>query len=211
MKRIGITQRVEVLDDRGERRDALDQRWSHLLEGLGVVAVPLPNRESLAERYLLDMGLDGVIFSGGSDPIAPSACLSPASDRDAFERRLLGLCLNRGVPILGVCRGAQFLNLYFGGSIGPVSNHVRVRHHLKVEANTLGLSGVLDVNSFHESGISQEELSEEFRSLAVCEDGTVEAFYHPSQKVTAILWHPERELTIAHWDRILIEWSLGLR
>ena len=66
MQRIGITQRVEAIRGRGERRDALDQRWQAFFTTLGVLAVPLPNSAPSAELLLDELGLAGILLSGGN-------------------------------------------------------------------------------------------------------------------------------------------------
>ena len=65
--RIGITQRVEELQERGERRDCLDQEWARLLEGAGCIGVAIPNRSSDVRSFIGELGLKGVILSGGND------------------------------------------------------------------------------------------------------------------------------------------------
>lgn len=213
MKRIGITQRVDVIEGRNERRDALDQRWGELLRALGAVVVPLANRETLAAAYVNDLALDGVIFSGGNDPVgSPGANpAETAPERDALERALFGLGLQRGLPILGVCRGAQMINLLAGGKLSRVSGHVAVRHEIRLKQAFLDWPSAFEVNSFHGLGILAGDLASGSETLALAPfDGSVEAFRMPGRKVAGILWHPEREAELADWDRSLFRELFGI-
>ncbi len=90
MNRIGITQRVDVVQRYGERRDCLDQRWSDFVLQLGYIPMPLPNIASEKVAQLVEaLELSAVILSGGNS----IACLDTeahdaAPERDAFENAL---------------------------------------------------------------------------------------------------------------------------
>jgi putative glutamine amidotransferase len=67
MRRIGITQRVEVVEDYEERRDCLDQRWGPLLRSMGLLPIPLCNRIDDVAGYVSALDLDGFLLTGGND------------------------------------------------------------------------------------------------------------------------------------------------
>lgn len=214
LKRIGITQRVDVIEGRSERRDALDQRWAPLLLELGAVAIPLANREALAQEYADALALDGVILSGGNDPVGAPGATGTAPERDAFERALFEACTQRLIPVLGVCRGAQVLNLFLGGKLSRVEGHVAVRHDVRLERPGTGSWGWPDrfeVNSFHSFGIRTADAAPGLEIVArAVPDDTVEAFQSISQGAAGIFWHPERETKLAEWDRLLLKRLFGL-
>ena len=197
MKRIGLTQRVDEIADYMERRDCLDQRWSELLIGLGWLPVILPNLKGLIPDDVFDrFGLDGIIFTGGNSlQVVEPKHRSVAPERDMFERLLIAWAVERGKPILGVCRGMQIINSYFGGDLKRVTNHVAVEHELRVATKEYDLPGT--VNSFHDWGIPPQGLAKPLNALAYYKEGNVEAFQHKSEKVLGIMWHPERDLPMS--------------
>ena len=194
MKRLGISQRVEVIKSHGERRDCLDQQWSPFTLSLGYAPIPLSNVASAeAESYLTSLGLDAVLLSGGNslmhlNPQADDA----APERDNFERSLIDFALKEKLPLIGVCRGMQMLNHYFGGRLTQCSGHVAARHGLAVSPS---FSNYVEntVNSFHNYAIGGDDLGEDLQSFATSPEGHVEAFIHNKQSVCGIMWHPERE------------------
>jgi putative glutamine amidotransferase len=90
--------------------------------GIAVLLPPQPADPEAADR-LLD-SLDALVITGGYD-LDPAhygqdphpATDAPRTDRDAWELALLRGALDRGLPVLGICRGAQLLNVAFGGTL----------------------------------------------------------------------------------------------
>lgn len=134
MKRIGLTQRVEVLPDRNERRDCLDQNWARLLFGLGMMPLPLANKVENPDNYLRALRLDGVILTGGNDLKEIEGGNNTAPERDRFEHFLLDFCGLLRLPVLGVCRGVQIIHVYCGGRITTINDHVSCRHPVTLAA-----------------------------------------------------------------------------
>lgn len=93
-----------------------------LAGGIAVLLPPQPVDDGIADRVL--DGLDGLIVTGGKD-VDPArygqtphpATDEPRRDRDAWEDGLLRRAIARGLPFLGICRGAQVLNVALGGSL----------------------------------------------------------------------------------------------
>lgn len=185
MKLIGLTQRVEDLPARRERRDCLDQAWTGLLLDNGFWPVPLPNRIPDTEKLLTRLGLSGVILTGGND-------LGAAPERDTFENSLLESCARSRVPVLGVCRGLELMNAHYGGRLEPVAGHAAVVHDIRAVPGGKMPALRPSVNSFHEFGIPGEALSADLAAAAIAADGTVEAAVHRSLPQWGIMWHPER-------------------
>ena len=194
MKRIGITQRVEALPGRDERRDCLDQAWWDRLPPVGLLPIALPNRTDLALRIVREMGLEGLLISGGNDLEGLPGATAVAPERDACEAALLDHFAAHDLPVLGVCRGLQMMTMHYGGRLRRVSDHVRVMHALTTTAAAADtpLHDGLKVNSFHGWGAMPEDLGAALLPLATCEDGTVEAVRHCALPQWAVMWHPER-------------------
>ncbi len=201
MKRIGVTQRVEIVADYGERRDCLDQNWCRLLDAAGLFAMPLPNL-SLGDAHSFDqLGLDGVVLSGGNDPVVAPGAANTAPERDSIEQRLIDYCLSRRLPVLGVCRGFMMINLHLGGEIEMIEGHRAVRHSVKILPNAAAFwSQQREVNSFHNYAVRLNGLASSLEPLAVAEDGSIEAFLHNQKLCAGIMWHPEREAPFAECD-----------
>lgn len=131
--------------------------------------------------------------------------------KDEIEIRLLRHALRSGVPILGICRGSQLLNVVCGGTLygdvqkekGSKRRHIDLenydtyRHPVTVVPGT-PLAGwyrrkSLRVNSYHHQGI--RALAGRFRPMAHADDGLIEAFYDPDARfLVGLQFHPERML-----------------
>lgn len=194
MIRLGLTQRVVELPVRGERRDCLDQAWTPLLLRHGFLPVPLPNQTTDAVAMVDGMGIQGFVLTGGNDLTTVPGGVDTAPERDAFEHMLVDLATERGLPVLGVCRGLQMLVVHHGGHLTPVEGHVARRHGL-VPANStsLPLSPRAEVNSFHNFGVVPDGLGPVLLAEATAPDGSIEALRHPSLPQWGIMWHPERD------------------
>jgi gamma-glutamyl-gamma-aminobutyrate hydrolase PuuD len=191
--RIGVTQRVEDWPKRKERWDCLDQAWTPLLEGLGILPIPIPNTSDDIEALVSNLQLDGVILSGGNDLVSQPGGTNLAPERDATEHRLIEISIQKNLPILGICRGLQLMATYYGAQLAPVTEHVATRHRITVrETDRLFLSSREEVNSFHKFGLLEENLSADLLPVAIAEDGSVEAIVHQTHRQAAIMWHPER-------------------
>jgi putative glutamine amidotransferase len=131
--------------------------------------------------------------------------------KDEIEIRLLRHALRREIPILGICRGSQLLNVVCGGTLyGDVQKekashrpHINYhdydayRHPVSVSPGTplarWYRRKILRVNSYHHQGI--RELAPRFRPMAHADDGLIEAYYDPQAAfLVGLQFHPERML-----------------
>jgi N5-(cytidine 5'-diphosphoramidyl)-L-glutamine hydrolase len=202
MKRIGITQRREAVPGRNEIRDELDVEWGMILWKLGIIAIPLHSGIVELASYLDQLALDGFILSGGND-------LGESPERDQLEAGVLDYAKIKNLPVLGVCRGMQFINYYLGGSLVSVKNHVATRHTLYGDL-AQDYKGKM-VNSYHNQAIRSENLSSELIAIAYSEDQVIEAVKHQSYPWLGIMWHPEREKPTFRQDEGFIKQVFNLR
>ena len=205
MKRIGLTQRVEIIEPGKERRDCLDQKWVSLLSACGLLSIPLCNGVENIEFYLDTLSLDGLILTGGNDLVAYGDS-GTAPERDKFEFAAINYFSKKGLPVLGVCRGMQVLNVWNGGKLAHIDDHAGSRHKVRIlEPGYIYESGTIEVNSFHNFGITEQNLSESLTAIAISDDGLIEAIVKKTKPQIGVMWHPEREKPIDPRDIHMIE------
>lgn len=160
---------------------------------------------------LRDFG--GLVLTGGSDvdPALYAEAKHPETEepdpaRDALEASLLEEALTRDIPVLAICRGLQFLNVFHGGTLiqhlDSVERHSRGTgdrtlpvHPIRIEPGTLlfGIAGgpTWQVNSRHHQAV--KTIGQNLRVSATdADDGTIEALERPDKRfVLAVQWHPE--------------------
>lgn len=186
--KVAITLRLSNAQNYSEKRDALSRDWPIFLEKLDVYPLLVPNSISNVKEFLDEMKPNAIILSGGEN-------IGENPERDLIESSLIEYGINNNLPILGVCRGMQILNHYFGGSISSSKNknHVDTNHLIKTNQR-LGSKNNVQVNSFHDNIILKTDLSKNFEILAECEsDQTIEAIVNKKSLLVGVMWHPERE------------------
>jgi putative glutamine amidotransferase len=206
---IGVTQRVEVVSSYNERRDCLDQRWVNLLEALGMYCIPLANRTNSVSDYLDALKPSGLILSGGNNLGVLGEVTGVADERDSFEHELLMWAEANKISVLGVCRGAQMINHFCGGSLVSVNGHMSTNHALKQNPEHSEWPILPKVNSYHNYAIETDGLAPGLIPLAFSDDGTIEAFRHKKLPWYGIMWHPERERTFHVDDLMYIKKVFG--
>jgi putative glutamine amidotransferase len=216
---IGICAAVERV-----RRDPWDEvvtmvqrTYPAAVQRAGAVALVLPPDES-AEREpdaLLDR-IDGLLVAGGADidPASYGAERHPETgitwpERDRFELAVVRRAIEREMPVLGACRGAQILNIALGGTLHP---HLPELIGTDVHRHTPGVFGdhevVLEPGSLAATAVGSERAlvkSHHHQGIADLGDGLVATGWSPDDQlvealelaghpyVLGVLWHPEED------------------
>jgi putative glutamine amidotransferase len=211
--RIGITGVVRTWDD--SERTGVNAAYVRAVLAGGGIPVILSPLIGPPQAASVVAGLDGLLLSGGED-IDPALYLEPASprlqtvsrDRDLFELAVFAAARERELPILGVCRGIQLINVALGGTLyqdlslewsggtrhdADEPRHERT-HAVRLEpgsraAAALG-TAALQVNSLHHQGI--KNLAPALRATGWADDGLIEAVEAAGASwLVAVQWHPE--------------------
>ncbi len=189
VKTVLYTQRVEIIESYGERRDCADQNIPRFLAACGYLPVPVPNIWSIAKEMLMHWNMAGIVLTGGNS-LAKYGGNAP--DRDVLEKNMLDFALKQEKPVYGFCRGMQVIVDYFGCHLENVTGHVAVWHKVAGEA------GAVEVNSFHNQACFS--VQPPLEALAQAEDGVIEAVCCREKNILGTMWHPERENPFADAD-----------
>ena len=203
---IAISQRRDK-NKYGYHIDNLDAAYINYFGKFGAKLLPIPNSAKDVDYYFKKLPIEQVILSSGND-INPRMYgsnekgESVSADRDLTEKWILELAIKNKLPILGLCRGMQFINVFFGGKLINIkrdaqskTEHVASNHKIKIANHYAGklIGNSFYVNSYHNNGISQQTLSKELGVFAESGDGLIEGIYHHKLPIAAISWHPERK------------------
>lgn len=177
------------------------------------IILPLTENDSIIAQTL--RRIDALILSGGED-IQPSLYGDRPSKelgtvnipRDEWELRILKQAIPLHLPILGICRGMQMINVYFGGSLiqdlpteypqSSIGHNQRLprtiaTHDIEIVPNSFleRITGKqrLQVNSFHHQAVKR--LAQGFQITAKAPDGVIEAIEAIHYPIVCVQFHPE--------------------
>jgi putative glutamine amidotransferase len=190
----------------------LNCEYASAIERAGGIPYPIPFVETEPTLRDIVARLDGLILSGGSDVVSPGddyrgdrAC----QKRSEHETALLRLAEESSLPLLGICRGLQQINVFHGGTLWPdlpawnagAVDHRRgkkegaFRHSIRLEAESalgrvIGAS-VIEINSYHHQ--AAKKVGSGLKVVALAEDNVIEAVEGIGDRlIWAVQWHPER-------------------
>ena len=201
--------------DQTEKRYFIPEAYVEAVIAAGGMPVMLPGAGSLAKAAPYFRGIKGLVLAGGADidpkhyNEEPQPMLGEITpDRDRFEMMLVETAVRKNIPVFGICRGMQVLNIACGGtviqhipsSIQRPLKHFQAAprwyptHKVQVEKSSLLGSiiktGVIRVNSFHHQAV--REVAPGFVVSAFSKDGVIEAIENPRHKfMLGVQWHPE--------------------
>jgi microsomal dipeptidase-like Zn-dependent dipeptidase/gamma-glutamyl-gamma-aminobutyrate hydrolase PuuD len=218
--------KIGISANRKEGTSRIAEAYFQSVVMAGGAPVLLPVTTDIPALATIADTLDGVIFSGGGDMDAAYFGEEPVREteetdpcRDEYDFILLRLAFNRQLPIFGICRGHQVINVAFGGTLyqdicsqfypEALTPAPAVLKHSQEEArevatHTVTLTDissklrtalknpqeqVVPVNSFHHQAV--KDVAPEFIVTATSPDGLIEAIEHPEYPIFSVQWHPE--------------------
>ena len=183
----------------------------------GGVPVLIPVMTDVAVLTAIVKRLDGIIFSGGGDIDPRFLSEDPIPEledsdlyRDTCDLILLRLAFAHQLPVMGICRGHQLINIAFGGSLyqdihtqfSPkalrhsqseprhcATHAVQIMDKNSVLSRIMQGKDTIQVNSFHHQAV--KEVAPEFKASACSSDGLNEAMEHAEYRIFSVQWHPE--------------------
>lgn len=216
-----ITQR-HMINRHGDLTDCLEDNYIVYFERFGLNLFPVPNVSGRLDNIISLIKPSAIVLTGGGD-VDPALYGGQTRDmgaiskeRDRCESKLLELAIRKDIPVLGICRGMQFINVFFGGKlVGDIKDldtrgwhGVPCKHNIKVIDDVfckmLG-KNEFQINSYHDQGILQDGLGKDLKAFAVYEGlGLIEAFHHIRYPIAGLQWHPERPGSSDLLDSMLI-------
>lgn len=217
---IGVTSERVTTDGYGWYR--VEEHYPNaVIETVGGIPVVIPSLGSRLDHRALLQRLDGLLLTGGASNIEPEfygrASEQPNSARDRLRDEttlaLIPAAIELGVPVLGICRGLQEMNVALGGTLhqrvhrvpgkfdhredetAPLETQYGRAHRISLQPGgllaSLSDTSEVEVNSVHGQGIDQ--LAPNLRIEALAPDGLIEAVSLPnaSSFTCAVQWHPE--------------------
>lgn len=221
--------RIGISINRQDGKETLADPYFQSVILAGGAPVLVPATTELSVLTTIVDGLDGLLLTGGGDISpdllgeAPHPSIEDVDPiRDAYELQLIRLASQRNLPIFGICRGHQLLNVAFGGTLYqdlPSQFPSPVLPHSQEEARevatqtvtltapgselrrALGLSNEaltapIPVNSLHHQAV--RDVAPGFVATAEAPDGVNEAMEHPEYPILSVQWHPEWLTTTGH-------------
>ncbi len=207
---IGITTDLE------DKSNLIESAYSKAVEFYGGAPVLIPTvAEASSSDFLLNIisAINGLLIPGSRDMDpkfygeSPHPAIKPMSpERTETEFSVLRLALEKDMPILGICGGMQFINVFHGGSIhqdikallpDALCHEGGEVHSITVFPDTVfgGLTeeNEFEIKSYHHQAINR--VGEGLRISALAPDGIVEGFESANGRVMGFQWHPELERT----------------
>lgn len=208
--RIGVTTTPETIDDRPVEQ--INRPYVDAIVRAGGIPFVLPVLDP-ADADLALLALDGLLLTGGGDVDPARYGEAPVPEvygvnagRDAFEAALVVAAARAGVPVLGICRGSQILNVALGGTLHQHVPAVTGRNHSVKDRAYEPVHGVavapdsclaavvgntaVAVNSLHHQAVDRPGAG--LRAVAWADDGIIEAVESDGfGRFLAVQWHPE--------------------
>lgn len=207
-----------IVKANGVERANISQNYIDAIvaSGHSPLILPVMQDEEAIEAVL--RVCDGLIMTGGADinPLCYGQpihrlCGEVDDARDMFDKKVMDKAVALDLPILGICRGNQMINVYFGGTLyqdltlkdSNVIQHEQLGsrgkncQYIDIEEGSL-LYSVLGkkgfVNSYHHQAVDQ--VAPNFKVTATAVDGVIEAIEHVSKKIYGVQFHPE----VTHYE-----------
>ena len=200
---LAITLRDELVKDR--KRLTIPEQFNDICEKLNVMYIPvgLPNMAN----YIASI-CDILIITGSPINVSKKLYDDNFNDDETYEDKLdyalIEAFYKVHKPILGICRGLQVLNVYFGGTLKDrIPNHEGIRHDIKIkkDSNLYNIYNkeIINVNSSHVQAI--DKLASNFKITAVSNDGIIEEI--EDKNILGVQFHPEKDLDYKFFEELI--------
>ena len=210
----------------GLLRIYMQSKYTSSLRRAGAKAVWLDTTdlEKAVEQMLQ---CDGLLLSGGEDvnpnyygQTATEKCGKIVPQRDHAEMKMLEAFLSTGKPILGICRGVQLMNVYFGGSLHQDIKEIATCSHYDFKRKNTGhhtvtltpntkLANIYCEESFIANSLHHQAVDQVGKDLivsAISEDGLIEAVEHTTHPFCiGVQWHPEHMSAFSKTQRKIFD------
>ena len=140
--------------------DFIDYYWLNFFDKKKYDYYVVPNSIKILPKYLKKK-VDLIILSGGNDLFEN---FKSSKNRLKIEKKLIDNSIKKNIPLIGICRGMQLINYFFGGKIKRIPHHMRTKHEIKLNNNFFPKKKI-KVNSFHNFGISKKILGKDLEIL----------------------------------------------
>ena len=178
--------------------DFIDHYWIRYFKLKKISFFLIPNIANYKENFSKNK-IRLVILPGGNDLYSKNKI---SRIRLKVEFKLIKYALKNNIPILGICRGMQVINLFFKGKQNRIYGHMKNSHRIYFEKKIFGKK-FMYVNSFHNFGIPLKKMSNKFDVIALDKDKNVEIFKHKRKNILGFMWHPERNKTYNQLNLII--------
>ena len=168
----------------------LEHTWINFFESNKHDFLIIPNSiKNLKQILLCEKRPNLVILPGGNDLFGRDKL---TKNRLKIEKELIKYSINKKIALLGICRGMQVINNYFGGRIGKISGHMKVTSKIFFKEPFFNKK-TIQVKCFHNFCIKSDLIPKELKILGRDKKNNVEMFKHYKKKIIGVMWHPERE------------------
>ena len=192
-----VTMRVDHLQKIGETRECLDQRLLSFLLRCDLIPICCPSSISIASHLLHYLSPSILVLSGGND-------IGSCPERDCLESYLYDFFSKRSLPILGICRGCQFIYTYNGGSLHTVSNYVKRSVLIYPHSQSSVENTLFHRHSYFTQAIPLASMPNNLIPTSLTEGDLVMSLREISKPIYGLMWHPEREPTFYARDIIFV-------
>jgi len=201
--------------------DKVSYFYTRYVSQYGGIPLIAPSIIDLVSDYV--SMCDAVLLIGGVNDIDPSLYDTKLNgskgcniNQDQFELAVLKEAVLQNKPVLGICRGMQLINVYFGGDIiqhlDSSDLHLQYEkqeefvHDIDIEKSKIFTDANVKVNSVHHQAC--QNVPSELNITAYSKDGVIEMFEHKTLPILGVQWHPECILD-SDFSKKIMDWFLN--